>query len=328
VDLAVKGPPFHGVAHVHLSVISFSIAFGDESSAPSPIGEWHVFENSFLDRRASETEVARVHQLHLAAGQIIRPGAPEQPAGAADDTPWLVRADELTLAAMSAIPASELVLGTLAPGAALPSGTAAGPGQTMLPAQLKVTALPVSPGALSGGRTVALGLRPMGVKSLASPLVVTIVRENADGKVANLDNLQKWTLEEDRSAMPAAVWDITPLNTTGVPDAKTVDGCIVGIRRLRPPTGGPRGQSIGGVTADALGADPLDDLALGAEQRTPQAAPRMAWDAIPQVEGDATLRESIKNALVRAGFAEAAHFETQAGIARPLDAVPLAGAMA
>ena len=330
VDLLIQGPPFHGVAHVHLGVISFTIGFGGESDAPALIREWSEFATSFLDRTPPagndapaaagvSAPVPAIHQLHLVGGQITRPG---QQNGAGDDEIWFVRADELELAAMSALPASVLVLGQVSPhdptiAAALAAGNAASGVQRAIDAPLAATHVATQPSQFP------LGMRPMGVTALESPLVVSVVDEDNAGRVNNLD---RWTVEADRSAMPAAVWDTGALDSTAAPDAKTVPGCVVGMRRLRPPTGGPRGEKIGGVTPEALSYFPLPDRPV-AEKPGPQAAPGQAWDTIPRVQGDATRRQRIAAALAQAGFAEAAGFGTQVPISRPLDAVPLSSVL-
>jgi hypothetical protein len=326
VDLLIQGPPFHGIARIYLGPISFTIGFGVQSNAPTLIAEWSEFTSSFLDRsQPAEAPASRlaaaapaIHQLHLVAGQITRPVAPGQPSSAGDNTVWFVRADELELAAMSALPASELVLGQVAAGDptigdALAAGNAASGVERAISGPL------VAAPRAKLTTTSPLGMRPMGVTKLESPCIVTVVDEDNQGRVNNLD---QWTMDEDRSAMPAAVWDNVGLDPAAPPNAKTVPDCVVGVRRLRPPTGDTRGEQIGGITAQALAYDPLDDKPVS-EKLAAQAAPQQPWDAIPQVNGDEAVRRHIAVGLQQAGFIEAANFGTAAAVSRPLDAVPM-----
>lgn len=341
VDLHVEGPPFHGSANINLGVVSFTLSFGEASEVPERI-DWDHFATSFLglpqpaqaeagkSRSTSEQEaddrppVPVIHQINVVAGQVLRPATPDQPVEVGKDKACLVRADELVFAVSSVVPATTLVLGQVNPDDLNSISNWEDGGGV----QKEVSRQFIDPsGAAPKVEGSPLGIRPMGVKKLDSPLLVSIVDEKTRKSV---DGLSGWRLEESHSAMPTAVWGAEPLKDEDLLNAKafTMPNCVTGVRRLCPPSGGPRGQNIIGVSARAFDYLPVDIPKQVTQQLESQPVPGLSSDhSIPQVVGDAGLRQGILQALVTAGFAEFDHFDPQPVISRPLQSVPMSSSM-
>ena len=80
-----------------------------------------------------------------------------------------------------------------------------------------------------------LGAHPMG-KGIDSVLNVTMVSDEG-GQVEPV-KMSGWTIEEEIGSLAAAVWQPGQPNMKPTePTAKLVEGCITGIKRLKPPAG-------------------------------------------------------------------------------------------
>jgi hypothetical protein len=80
-----------------------------------------------------------------------------------------------------------------------------------------------------------LGVHPMG-RGIDSVLNVTIV--NDDASPVEAVELSDWTVEEEKGSLPAALWEPgVPNMRPTEPTAKMVNGCITGLKRLKPPRG-------------------------------------------------------------------------------------------
>ena len=80
-----------------------------------------------------------------------------------------------------------------------------------------------------------LGAHPMG-KGIDSVLNVTMVSD--EGSQVEAVKMSGWTIEEEIGSLAAAVWQPGKPNMKPTePTAKLVEGCITGIKRLKPPAG-------------------------------------------------------------------------------------------
>ena len=169
-----------------------------------------------------------------------------------------------------------------------------------------------------------LGVYPMG-KGLESTLNVTIVKDELSGTKAV--ELAGWTMEQETSALPAALWDsATPNLKPSEPSAKMIQGGITGVRKIKPPRG-------------KLG-NKVEPPPIGWHQLTPGSVPRSATEQeIPAASRTRDLRpvmvdkqESQKKvvaALNAAGFVLTWQAPAPADVRfRELQADPLAGAVA
>jgi hypothetical protein len=103
-DLHLWGPEFSGKAHIKLSVISFDVKFGSNSSQTARPIDWPTFKKSFLPADSQVCSLA------------VRDGlAKDSPDG------WVVNPKEFTLVSNSVIPATEAYAGA----APIPGGGAA-----------------------------------------------------------------------------------------------------------------------------------------------------------------------------------------------------------
>ncbi|HKY06508.1 MAG TPA: DUF6603 domain-containing protein, partial [Blastocatellia bacterium] len=252
-SIEMWGPPVGGIAHVNLTLISFDLPFDfkfgtqREEAKPKLIDSWAQFCRSFL----SATEESRplidapvtalpITQPSLAAGLNNLNNLPSQNGQSApseetgDDRAWIVRGDELELAASASVPLTVLNLGRAKPDS-LPEGTLESEliGKPLMVAN-ELVFEPKGLRARQAGN--AIGVRPMG-KGLQSVLNVTVVFD--DASVAEPLDVSEWSIEEEKSALPAALWEASAPNPNGPsePTAKLIPDCITGIKRLKPPTG-------------------------------------------------------------------------------------------
>ncbi|HKR23200.1 MAG TPA: DUF6603 domain-containing protein, partial [Pyrinomonadaceae bacterium] len=242
-SIKMCGPPVRGTARIDLAVVSFDVTFGpEEVEEPKLIGTWQQFCHKFLnmsggDRPALGEPVRAfsVAQPTLAAGRNNLNTLPndqrKDPKPNTADAIWKVRADEVELSATAAVPVTTLKLGNVK------TNTAADGIQDVKlsgnPMMVK-KALALDTNATSKKSAATFGAHPMG-KKLDTVLNVTVVSD--DPSIPPLE-LSKWTIEEEIGSLPDALWnpakpDLKPAD----PSAKLIEGCITGIKRLKPPKG-------------------------------------------------------------------------------------------
>lgn len=245
VSLKMWGPPVGGIAHIDLTVISFDIPFGQPPpDKPVLVESWQKFCHKFLnlqggDRRALKDPVPAfpMVQPNLAAGRNNLNTLPNalrnQTAPKAEDQIWKVRADELELAAAATVPVMSLNVGTIEKSNASEAVQAR---NTSGRSMMVTTAIKLeSKGLRTEKSDNTLGIHPMG-KGLGSLLNVTVVRD--DGSQVEPVPLSDWTMKEERGALPAALWETGQPNLRiSEPSAKLMEGCITGLKRLKPPRG-------------------------------------------------------------------------------------------
>jgi hypothetical protein len=333
------GPPVGGIARVNLTLISFDVPFGKqrEEAKPKLVESWAQFSRSFL--KASEADekamvkpvdkavpVAPITQPNLKAGRnnvSNLPGASREPKDAArDNAIWKVRADELELAASTAVPVATLNVGCAKTGKPSEGVQARGlVGQSALVTQPLALE---SKGLHSKTSKPRLGVQPMG-KTLDSLLNVTIVRDEVSETLAV--DLTKWIVEEETSSLPAALWDAEKPKPQGPsePSAKLIPNCITGIKRLKPPAGKCGSQAaLSEMTWQRL--DPANVPLSGAAQEVPSALRSRHVQAA--VASKQEKQKQVFEALATVGFNLACKPAQSAVDFRELQADPLAGAVA
>ena len=138
-----------------------------------------------------------------------------------------MRADELELAASAAVPVTTMNLGTTKTSSVQDRKFSGQPVMVANPVVLEKASTKKS--------TNAYAAHPMG-KNVDSVLNVTFVKDDIAGTHA--EEMSGWTIEEERSSLPAALWDSAKPNLKpSEPSAKLIDGCITGIKALKPPRG-------------------------------------------------------------------------------------------
>jgi hypothetical protein len=132
---------------------------------------------------------------------VCQPALPTGRIPTAIDEKWVARADELTLAFATLVPATRLNVGTVgtrsSPEGVMPLNEAGVPRTVDKPLAVTARGSAVRTGA-------RVGVRPMR-QALDSVVNITVVRDTPDGPKPV--DLSGWTFEEERGAMPAGVWD-------------------------------------------------------------------------------------------------------------------------
>jgi hypothetical protein len=304
ITLQMWGPPVGGKAVLDVVFISIPITFGAsrDEAKPKLLDSWVQFSRTFLnpseaDKKAVKDAVpaSPITQANLSAGRMNSP-LPQTTQPRREDGVWKVRADQLELAAATAVPVTSLNVGrvkTSSPPEGIHERGATG--QSLLvpkPVVLETAGLQT--------RTYGkpLGVHPMG-KALTSSLNVTIVRD--DGTEAKPIDLAQWTIEEEIGSLPAALWDPKKPEPHGPsePSAKLITGCITGIKRLKPPKG-ELGQkaSLTDLRWHRLEAGRVPRS--GPAQDVPSAT--RARDVQAAVAGKQAEQKKIVDALSAAGF--------------------------
>ena len=250
VSILLWGPPVGGIAHIDLAVISFDINFGaPRPRQPELVTSWPQFCQNFLNMSGSETTAGAdpvnafpIVQPSLAGGRNNLSNLPntrrEQPKNKRDDDVWIVRGDELELGAASAVPVSKVNVGrvkTNSPPEGVQATKFSGK-PVMVSEPLALESKGLLKGLLRANKPEKFGVHPMG-KTMESVLNVTIVEDQVSGATRAWE-MTGWTMEEEISALPAALWDSAKPNLRpSEPSAKLIEGCITGIKKLKPPRG-------------------------------------------------------------------------------------------
>lgn len=333
-SIRLWGPPVGGIAHIDLAVISFDIPFGAKPKEPELVTSWQQFCHNFLNMSGDETRPVNAPvsaypmvQPTLAAGRNNLSNLPnshrKKPKETRDDDVWIVRADELELAAATVVPVSNLNVGTAATSSSADGIVSNGfSGKSLMvnkPLVIDKPLAPKSKGLLRA--TPAVSAHPMG-KKLDSVLNVTIVEEMGSG--TRPTELTGWTMEPDNSSLPAAVWDPAKPNLKpSEPSAKLIEDCITGITKLKPPRG-KLGKKFKQPELE------WHRLAAGSVDRsaTPQEIPS-ATVARELVVAKQDNQKKVADALTAAGFVLTWQPATAADVRfRELQADPLGGSVA
>ena len=338
VSLRLWGPPIGGIAHIDLSVISFDIDFGAKPRQPELVSSWQQFCHNFLNLSGSDTTAVNnpvngfaVVQPSLAGGRNNLSNLPnkrrEEPKDKRDDDLWIVRADELELAAATVVPVSNVNVGTVrtnSPPEGVQSSSFSGqPVMVSKPLALETRGL--LKGSFRTNKPQKFSVHPMG-KTLDSVLNVTIVEDQISG-TSRPWTMTGWTMEEETSALPAALWDPGKPNLRpSEPSAKLIENCITGIKKLKPPRG---------KLGNRFEPPPIQwhKLKEGNVETSviPQEIPgaTVSRDIRPLVVAKQDNQKKVAAALAAAGFALKWEAAPTAEVRfRELQADPMAGAVA
>ncbi|HWF89128.1 MAG TPA: DUF6603 domain-containing protein, partial [Pyrinomonadaceae bacterium] len=335
VTIQLWGPPVGGVVHVDLTVISFDIDFGTpKPKQPELVTSWQQFCHDFLNLSGRDTTAVNnpvnafpIVQPSLANGRNNLSNLPnsrrDKKKDKRDDDLWIVRADELELAAATVVPVGNVNVGKVKTNSP-PEGVQDRDYSGKAVMVSKPLALE-SEGLLRTNKPAQkLSVHPMG-KTLESSLNVTIVKDEATG--TSSVEMAGWTMEEELSSLPAALWDPAQPNLRpSEPSAKLIPECITGIKSLKPPRG-KLGQQVV--------PPPIDwrrlEVGTVARSTTSQEIPAASRtrDLRPVMVEKQDKQKSVVAALRTAGFALTWEAPTPADVRfRELQADPLAGAVA
>ncbi len=329
-SIKMWGPPVGGIAHIDLTVVKFDIEFGEKPPKQLKLIEkWEDFCHEFLnlsgqDRIAVTDPVAAfpLIQPNLSAGRNNLNNLPNARRKDAQPKPedeiWRVRPDELELAATATVPVSTLNLGTTKTTEGVPHRNTSG--RSMM-VKTPITVENTAPPKKSANK---LGAHPMG-KGIDSVLNVTIVRdEDPDVEAVKMSG---WTIEEEIGSLAAAVWEAGKPNMKPTePTAKLVEGCITGIKRLKPPPG-TLGKKAELPPLQWHRLDAFEVVRSKATQKKPPA--RGTRNIQTLVVKNQTDQENIVNALSSVGFSLTWKKVLQSEVrCRELQADPLAGEVA
>jgi hypothetical protein len=332
-SIEMWGPPVGGIAQIDLTVCSFSIDFGTERPKKLELIEtWQQFCHNFLnlsggDLRAVKEPVIAfpMVQPNLSAGRNNLNNLPnalrKQSEPKPEDQIWKVRADELELAAVATVPVMSLNLGNVKTNSATEGVQARDlSGRSMMvinPIRLERDGFRTEKSAAK-----ALGVHPMG-RNLDSVLNVTIVRDDIGRQV----ELKDWTLQAETGALPAALWEAGEPNMKPTePSAKLVEGCITGIKRLKPPRG-TLGNKATPPPIEWHRLAPGRVAKSGATQTKPVPVTRRTIQPLVAQKQDE--QKKIVDALAGVGFSLTWQAVPPAEVRfRELQADPLAGAVA
>ena len=338
------GPPDGGLIRLELSVLTLDVPFGTprEQASPQLIKSWAEFCGSFLPAAkpstqpgAAQTVSAGVVQPNLASGRANAAGlernvdggsASARQAGTAESAErnktWRVRGDELVLAAAASVPVTALNFGRVKT-----SSPPQGVQDVSLTGRSLLVSEPVmlEPSELQTRRYPApLGVHPVG-KKLESVLNVTIVRD--DVSPPQPVDTTGWTLEEETDSLPAALWDAAKPNPKGPaePEARLIQNCITGIKRLVPPAG-EYGAAISPPAMSWTRLSPVRVSRPSELQENP--AKTRARNIQKAIDSKQAEQKRVFDALAAAGFRLAWQPAQTPVRCRDLQAEPLAGAVA
>lgn len=329
-SIKMWGPPVGGIAHIDLTVVKFDIEFGEKPPKQLKLIEkWEDFCHEFLnlsggDRRAIKDPVAAfpLIQPNLVAGRNNLNNLPnarrKDSQAKPDDGIWKVRPDELELAAAATVPVSTLNLGTAKTFDGVPQRNTSGRSMMVTKA---ITVENTAPAKKSANK---LGAHPMG-KAIDSVLNVTMVRD--EGLEVEAVKMSDWAIEEEIGSLAAAVWEPGKPNMKPIePTAKLVEGCITGIKRLKPPPG-TVGKKAELPPLQWHRLDAFEVARSKATQKKPPAkGTRNVQTLAAQKQAD---QENIVNALSSVGFSLTWQKVSQSEVRfRELQADPLAGEVA
>lgn len=335
-SIQMWGPPVGGIARVDLHLIAFDIPLQIEFGTPRPkqpelVKTWQQFCHNLLsmsggDRKPLTDPVTAfpIVQPNLAGGRNNLNNLPntlrDQKQPKPQDAVWKVRADELEFTAATVVPVTNLNVGSVknsSPPEGVPKLEWTGvPLMNTKPVVLETAGLQTRKSANP------LGVHPMDRK-LQSVLNVTVVRDDVSG--IHSEDVSAWTFEQEISSLPAALWDSAKPNLKlSEPSAKLIDGCISGIKRLKPPNGKlgkraapPKIEWHQLKAGEVIKSEASQEFGSSTRSRNVQ-------QVVIQKKGE---QQNIVNALSAAGFS--LEWKPQEQIRfRELQAEPLAGAVA
>jgi hypothetical protein len=230
-NLTLWGPPTGGKVRVHWWVISFTVHFGSGQGSKVTKQTWDEFK-AVLPKPEDSAKLSVTQGLTIAPPNNNKPASLMAAANAQgeddeDKKTWMVRSDSFEFSIESAIPASELYIGS-------DTTTAWSTGDK-------------------------LNIKPMEMKGLTSSK--RIVLKLADGTEINLlDSKRLWTIEKNTQNVPTALWG-TGSNTKLSSGEQLVKNQLSGYTLTAPKP--ELGASPGVVSvANSLSYDPLTPVGV------------------------------------------------------------------
>lgn len=302
------GPPTGGRAHVHLSILSFTVGFGaDETGQNNTALGWGDFK-SLLPAPADVCKVS------VSSGLFKSQESATSNSGKA----WVVRASNFSYFTQSAIPASHLSYGGPPHASALmvnaDGGSADGGNDGSAAKVLYAAADP------------AVDIRPMNLSGVTSTHNLSLFKNSITSKPADVS---KWSLTPRHQNVPESLWGAPPEPFTqipGRPAAKVIPQQLVGyeVQAPQPTIGHTRGvvplselseeyvvppgaaPISTGVNASPDYVPGFDDKSIGLIAALMQAQARGARDALYGALSGAQVYAGANGALDRMA-ATAAH---------------------
>ncbi len=199
--LHIWGPPFAGTATVTLWIVSFTVQFGDPSSARPPQLKWGDFQKAFLPPSAESgasvertSDSAALNTIRITEGLVRE--VKKQDKDGREVTYRIANPHELRIETDSVMPCTEVSLGS------------------------KMHSSPCS-----------LGIRPMGKTRLTSVQAVSL-QTSMGGHVEDKFTAVHWS----RKNYPEALWSAT--TASGRPEAKMLadvpSGVVCRVQPTRP----------------------------------------------------------------------------------------------
>jgi hypothetical protein len=199
VDLHLWGPPFAGEARVDLSVISFTIPFGDPKSAPLPLTA-DAFVNAFLPAPQEHPEIPDVIGVRINSGLLQQREKDKQ-------VVRVVNAHTLSLTAESLIPSTRF-------------------------AGLATIAKYKQPGKRRPDLNTGFGIRPMAKQRLTSAFEVRLLKK-FENDFVDQDTPSNLQISFVENGVPDALWGPSEVEgqvaLPSEPQAITIDA-TVGVR--------------------------------------------------------------------------------------------------
>jgi len=220
-DLTLWGPPTGGEANVRLWVVSFTVSFGAPQTPTQPPLAWGQFQ-ALLPAPGSAATFTATAGLAVQQTDVAALGAAG--AGGAVPAPWLVRSDGFSVTVRSAVPSTQVFLGTA------------------------TTALP--------GVGSAINIRPMQLSGLTVTQRVTLTLTTGTTPTMVDLSATNWTVTPVMSSVPKALWGTGDGRTLDPGNDQLVTGQLTGLVIQAPPP--VPGWSIGPIpVASTIGLDPL-----------------------------------------------------------------------
>jgi hypothetical protein len=179
-NVSMHGTPVGGSAHVHWSIISFTVPFGDDA-APAALPDWTAFDTAFLpqkqsgDQTRAELETTTLHTGKVLVAQVDV-GLMGNVGG--DPDQWIVNPRKFRLVTSSLVPSNA--------------------------ATLNDGDVPLT----DAGATLDLGVRPLGWTSVTATHAITF-QQFVNGTWQPVDT-EYLSLTPVLKGAPDALWSTTP----------------------------------------------------------------------------------------------------------------------
>jgi hypothetical protein len=227
-SLNLWGPPTGGLVHISLWFISFSVSFGTKKKTGLLTVDWNTFKTMLPQKENGRQAVLPPDLIVYNAGdpvpidpdlaviQInVNNGLLQQVDGQNGRTLWIVFPDEFTFSIETTIPVTETCWNNGESEATNNQNTSASHDKKEQP---------------------EIGIRPMGIKSVTSPLRISIHK--------GAETISEWDYEPHIRQIPEAMWG-QPVTGHLQPEAKLIENCTVGIQNIRQkphedPSGPPK----------------------------------------------------------------------------------------